>query len=77
MLAPDARGRGVGRSLMAAIEQHARDMGFHTMWAGVSAGNPDGVVFHERVGYEKVAVLPEVGRKFDQWLDLVLMQKRL
>lgn len=77
VLAPDARGRGVGRSLMAAIEQHARDMGFHTMWAGVSAGNPDGVVFHERVGYEKVAVLPEVGRKFDQWLDLVLMQKRL
>jgi GNAT superfamily N-acetyltransferase len=27
---PDARGAGVGRVLLAALEQRAREMGFHT-----------------------------------------------
>lgn len=77
VLSDAARGMGLGRALMAELEDHARSAGFHTMFAGVSAGNPDGIRFHDRIGYKTVATLPEVGRKFDQWLDLVLMQKRL
>ena len=77
VLAPQSRGQGIGSQLMLEIEDHARNAGFHSMWAGVSAGNPSGVTFHQKVGYEVVAILPEVGRKFDQWLDLILLQKRL
>lgn len=77
VLAPDARGRGVGKSLMLAIEDHAKGAGMHSIFAGVSAGNPDAVKFHEKIGYNVVATLSEVGRKFDRWLDLVLMQKHL
>jgi L-amino acid N-acyltransferase len=32
---------------------------------------------HERLGFAVVARLPEVARKFDRWLDLVLMQRPL
>ena len=39
ILAPEARGQGVGRALMAAIEGHARGAGIHSMIAGVSAAN--------------------------------------
>ncbi|PPB80320.1 phosphinothricin acetyltransferase [Albidovulum inexpectatum] len=77
MVSPVARGRGVGGALMAAIESHARDGGAHCMIAGVSAENAAGIVFHERIGYAHVARIPQVGRKFDRWLDLVLMQKFL
>lgn len=77
MLAPEARGRGAGRALMARIEEHARIGGAHTLFAGVSGENPDGVAFHERMGFTHVARIPEAGRKFGRWLDLVLMMKFL
>ena len=76
-LALGFRGKGVGRGLMAAIEDHARGTGIGSMWAGVSGENPAGVAFHDRLGYETVAVLPKVGFKFDRWLDLTLMRKWL
>lgn len=77
MLGPAARGRGLGRALMTELEHCARAAGGHSMFAGISAANPDGVAFHEAIGYGDVARLPEVGRKFGQWLDLVLMRKHL
>lgn len=77
ILAPHARGRGVGRQLMSALCDHARHAGYRSMWAGVSAENPDAVAFHRRIGFAEVATLPQVGFKFDRWIDLILMQKML
>ncbi len=72
-----ARGAGVGRRLMAALEGRARDGGAHSLWAGVSGANPGGVAFHEAVGFVKVAELPRVGWKRGRLLDLILLMKVL
>jgi len=77
VLPPDTRGKGIGRALMAAIEDHARTGGAHSIFAGVSSGNPAGVVFHERLGYVHAGTLRQVGWKFGRWYDLHLMQKML
>ncbi|SMR83222.1 phosphinothricin acetyltransferase [Aliiroseovarius halocynthiae] len=77
MLSPRARGRGAGRALMQRIEDEARTQGFHSMIAGVSGSNPLGEPFHAAIGYVTVGTIPQAGRKFDQWHDLVLMQKIL
>ncbi|NNU81494.1 N-acetyltransferase [Halovulum dunhuangense] len=77
ILAPAQRGRGTGAALMAALEGAARDCGHHALVAGVSAENGAGLRFFGRQGYREVGRLPEVGRKFDRWLDLVLLQKLL
>lgn len=76
-IAPDGCGSGTGRALMAALLDHAKQAGAHSMFAGVSAENDEGVRFHDRLGFETVARLPEVGFKFGRWMDLILMQKRL
>jgi phosphinothricin acetyltransferase len=72
-----ARGRGVGRALMAAAEDHARRAGAHSLFGGVSGANPEGRAFHLAMGFAEVAVLREVGWKWGRFLDLHLMQKIL
>ena len=77
MLAPEARGRGIGRALMSRVEAHARAAGAHVMIAGVSGDNAEGRAFHLALGYREIATLCEVGYKFGRWMDIVLMQKFL
>jgi len=77
ILAPESRGRGVGRALMAAIEDHARQSGVHVMIGGVSGENTAGIAFHKAVGYAVTGEMSQVGFKFGRWLDLVLLQKIL
>jgi phosphinothricin acetyltransferase len=76
-LAPAARGQGAGRALMEALIDAARAEGVHSLWAGVSGENPDGVTFHARMGFKEVARLPQVGFKFGRYMDLILMQRLL
>lgn len=77
LFAPNKNGAGRGRSLLERICEEARAAGMHSIFAGISGDNPGAVAFHLACGFETVATLDEVGYKFDRWLDLVLMQKRL
>ena len=77
LLAPEARGRGVGRGLLDVLATAASAQGKHTMWGAVSAENASGIAFHAACGFREYGRLPEVGYKFGRWLDLVLMGRRL
>jgi len=70
-------GRGLGRMLLEELVEQARRADVHVMVAAVDAANVESVAFHERLGFVVVARMAEVGRKFDRWLDLVLMQRIL
>lgn len=73
----DRRRTGVGRALVAALLEPARALGKHAMLGAIDADNAPSLRLHEQLGFERVAHLPEVGRKFGRWLDLVLVQRLL
>lgn len=71
------RGKGIASQLMNALEDHARGDNVHVLMGGIEAGNQASIALHEKHGFRETGRLPQVGRKFGRWLDLVLMQKVL
>jgi L-amino acid N-acyltransferase len=70
----DCRGKGIGRALLEAIVAEGRRVGVHTIIARIVGGNDCSIHLHEALGFFTVGVMKETGRKFDQWLDVVIMQ---
>lgn len=68
------RGRGVGTALLKALIERAKAAGKHSMIAGVDSENAASLRYLERFGFQRVGYLPEVGYKFDRFLNLVLLQ---
>ena len=73
----DHRGRGLGRVIVDELVAAATALGKHVMIAGIDGGNPASLRLHAQAGFVAVARMPEVGRKFGRWLDLVFMQRLL
>lgn len=68
------RSKGVGRALMLALIAAARSDGRHVMIGGIDASNDASIAFHAALGFVETGRLPQVGWKFERWLDLVFMQ---
>ncbi|WP_353081275.1 GNAT family N-acetyltransferase [Tessaracoccus lapidicaptus] len=71
------RSSGAGRMLMQALLDYARGRGVHVMVGVVDGANEDSLAFHRKLGFEESGRLPEVGRKFGRWLDVVFMTRIL
>jgi phosphinothricin acetyltransferase len=76
-VAESHRRQGIGRRLVEALVEHAGHAGLHVLVAGIDADNAPSLALHEALGFERVAHLHEVARKFDRWIDLVLLQRTL
>jgi L-amino acid N-acyltransferase len=73
----DRRREGVGRAIVENLIARARSAGKHVILGGVDAQNAASLAMHTGLGFETVVHFKEVGRKFDRFLDLVFVQKRL
>ena len=73
----DARGRGIGKALLAALIDRGRAQGLHVLIGGIDSDNTLSIALHKAFGFEETGRLPEIGRKFDRWLTLVFLQKLL
>lgn len=73
----DHGGAGIGRALMEHLLTVARGSGFHSVIARIEASSSASRRLHEACGFELVGVEREVGRKFNRWLDVAVMQLML
>jgi phosphinothricin acetyltransferase len=70
----DQRGQGLGPLLMQALIERAKQAGLHVMVAAIESENSASIRLHERAGFVITGQMPQVGRKFGRWLDLIFMQ---
>lgn len=71
----DAVGRGIGRLLYSALFDAIANEDVHAIVAGVALPNDASVALHERVGFVRVGVFREVGRKFGRFWDVAWFQR--
>ena len=72
-----AAGEGIGTALLTRLLEVARASGFHAVMARIEAGGTASRALHARCGFELVGIEREVGRKFNRWLDVAVMQSLL
>lgn len=63
-VAADARGRGIGRQLMAALEKAARENGVTLLWLTTHDATA-ACVFYEAIGYKRLGTMPNYSRRPD------------
>lgn len=76
-LAPELRGRGVGRRLYARIEEILTRLGYYKLFAVVTSANAPSVAFHRALGFREAACFRNVGYKQGGWYDVLWLEKTL
>jgi len=76
-LAPAARGKGVGKALLAELISRCTALGFRQMVAVIGGAHPASIALHRSSGFEETGLLKGTGYKHGRWLDTMLMQRVL
>ena len=73
-----ARGRGVGRALLAELVARCTALGARRMLAVIGdSGNAASIGVHRACGFVSAGLLEACGWKLGRWLDVVMMQRPL
>ena len=72
----DARGRGVGRILLAALVQASERQGIWTLQAGIFPENHASVRLHRALGFREVGKRERIGQLDGAWRDVLFLERR-
>jgi L-amino acid N-acyltransferase YncA len=78
-VASDAKGIGVGRTLLTELIRLCEARGYRQMLALIAGGdeNPASVRLHERLGFRQAGLIEGSAFKHGRWIDTLLMQRAL
>ena len=78
-LREDTRGMGLGRVLLDELVRLGAEAGVREIIAVISSTTAavPSIRLHEKAGFVRVGEMPNVGRKFDEWIGVVMMQRSL
>ncbi|NJN28323.1 MAG: N-acetyltransferase [Cyclobacteriaceae bacterium] len=72
-----AERQGIGSALYGALIDLLKPTNIHALIGGISLPNEASIALHEKFGFKKVAHFPEVGYKFEKWIDVGYWQLML
>jgi L-amino acid N-acyltransferase YncA len=71
-------GRGIGRALLRTLVERCSELGYRQTIAVIGGSDQwPSIRLHEALGFTRTGLLPAVGFKFGEWVDIVLMQRAL
>jgi L-amino acid N-acyltransferase YncA len=73
----EARGAGIGKALLAALIERARELGYHKLVLAAFPHNEAGMRLYARFGFREVGVYREQGLLDGAWVDVVIMERLL
>jgi len=73
-LAPESRGQGAGKALLAELIRRCTELGFRQMVAVIGGAHPASVAVHRAAGFEHGGLMKGTGFKHGRWLDTIIMQ---
>ena len=69
---PAAQRKGIGARLLSELCEEARKREMHALVASIDSENAPSIALFTRSGFQEVARLDEVGRKYDTWRTQLL-----
>jgi L-amino acid N-acyltransferase YncA len=75
-IAAEARGRGVGRQLLAALVAESERQGLWMLQAGIFPENVASLALHASQGFRTVGRRERIGQLRGQWHDTLLLERR-
>ena len=70
----DRGGQRIGKLIVTELLHVAAASGFHAVFARITASSEASIALHRSCGFDLVGIEREVGRKFNKWLDVAIME---
>jgi phosphinothricin acetyltransferase len=71
-LHPAEQGQGIGRRLYITLFDALKNEDIHRAYGGVTQPNEASNRLHQAMGFERVGILREIGRKFGRYWDVAI-----
>ncbi|WP_255946663.1 GNAT family N-acetyltransferase [Streptomyces odontomachi] len=75
-VAPQARGRHVGRALLDTLIGSTEAAGIWTVQSGIFPENAASLALHRHAGFRIIGTRERIGRQHGRWRDVILIERR-
>ena len=69
--------KGVGRALYRQLLMNVKQHSYHRAYAWITMPNEASINLHKGLGFSEIGTMAQVGKKFDQFHDVALLEKVL
>jgi L-amino acid N-acyltransferase YncA len=75
-VASNARGKGIGKKLLAQLIKESEENGLWTLQSGIFPENIGSIKLHEDMGFRKIGYREKIGNMNGVWRDNVILERR-